>query len=65
MLRPVDRNPLTCSERHDARHVLRSLRQYATGIHTEMEFPGTRAGVLALLDAMLIELGALRDRLRG
>jgi hypothetical protein len=61
----MDKQHLTCVERSDARHVLRNIRQYVMGIYADMEGQATRAVLVTFLDAMLIELGALRDRLRG
>ena len=52
-------------ERTEARHALRLLRDRnmcATGLLADPA--ATQAALAAKLDAMLIELGALRDRLR-
>jgi hypothetical protein len=52
-------------ERTDARHTLRLLCDRNICAAGLLEDPaGTQAALAAKLDAMLIELGALRDRLR-
>jgi hypothetical protein len=60
----MDRYPLTGSERTNALHVLQNIRKRSTGMYEDMNGPCARAGLAACLDAMLIELDALRDRLR-
>jgi hypothetical protein len=51
--------------RGDARHVLQHLRDHTACAAYLLEDPaGTQAALAAELDTMLIELSALRDRLR-
>jgi hypothetical protein len=51
--------------RGDTWHVLQHLREHNTCVAGLLEDPsGTRADLAAKLDVMLIELDALRDRIR-
>ena len=58
-------NTLSQVARGDARHVLQHLRTHSTCTAGLLEDPAcTQASLAAELDMMLIELGALRDRIR-